>query len=168
MKSKVISEQYDRDCCDNRDSSTLASPTPVFPSYPYPIESHKPSGIVGHMQSQCDIKKWRLQTESQDAIQSPTGTDFPSSANPYNSHIIRKSYRSFSTDSTALESTEAKVKKRFRLINAVPAFAVPLTRVLSPVVRRGQWEIVVRSGMIALVLSWIIVGSLLAIPEPRR
>jgi hypothetical protein len=171
MKSKAISEQYERDCCDNRDnrdSSTLPPPTPIFPSYPYPIESHKPSGFVGRMQSQCDIKKWRLQTESRDGIQSPTGTNFASSANPYNSHIIRKSYRSFSTESTALESTEAKVKKRFRLVNAVPAFAVPLTRILSPVVRRGQWEIVIRSGLIALVLSWIIVGTLLAIPEPRR
>ncbi|KAJ3550855.1 hypothetical protein NMY22_g180 [Coprinellus aureogranulatus] len=164
--TKAGSEQYDRDCC-NRDSSTLAPPTPIYPSYPYPIESsQQPSGVIERMQSRCDIKKWRLQTESQDAIVgSRAGAADPS--NPYNSHIIHRSYRSFSTDST-MESTETKVKKRFRLINAVPAFAVPLTRVLSPVVRRGQWEIVVRSALIALVLSWIIVGSLLAIPEPRR
>lgn len=64
-----------------------------------------------------------------------------------------------------MDSTETKVKKRFRLMSAVPAFAVPLTRVLSPIVRRGQWEIVVRSGLIALVISWIVVGCLLAIPE---
>jgi len=45
----------------------------------------------------------------------------------------------------------------------VPAFG-PLTRVLSPVVSRAQWEIVVRSGFLAMLLSLAIVGSLLAIP----
>lgn len=164
INTKAVSEQYDRECC-NRDSSTLAPPTPIYPSYPHPTESQPPNGVIERMQSRCDVKKWRLQTESQAPVTSPSGTDF--SYNPYNSHIIHKSYKSFSTDST-MESTETKVKKRFRLINAVPAFAVPLTRVLSPVVRRGQWEIVVRSALIALVLSWIIVGSLLAIPEARR
>lgn len=58
------------------------------------------------------------------------------------------------------------VKKRFRLLNAVPAFAVPLTRVLSPVIRRGQWEIVVRSGFISFLVSWIVVGVFLALPIP--
>lgn len=57
-------------------------------------------------------------------------------------------------------------KKRSRLLNAVPAFAVPLTRVLSPVIRRGQWEIVVRSGLISLLVSWIVVGVFLAMPVP--
>lgn len=173
-KQRRLSDQYERDCCDDpvlrpparifQDSTPIYQ---VYPSYPYPIEpSPPPSGVLERVQSRCDIKKWRLQTESQDQIPSPSVTEF--SANPYNAHIIHKSYRSFSTDSTANESTETKVKKRFRLINAVPAFAVPLTRVLSPIVRRGQWEIVVRSGLIALVVSWIIVGCLLAIPEPRR
>jgi len=45
----------------------------------------------------------------------------------------------------------------------VPAFG-PLTRVLSPVVSRAQWEIVVRSGFLAMLLSLAIVGSLLAVP----
>ena len=61
---------------------------------------------------------------------------------------------------------ETKVRKRFRLINAVPAFAVPLTRVLSPVIVRAQWEIVVNSAIIAFVISWVVVGSFLAVPVP--
>uniref|UniRef100_A0A8H8CMD9 Transmembrane protein n=1 Tax=Psilocybe cubensis TaxID=181762 RepID=A0A8H8CMD9_PSICU len=59
---------------------------------------------------------------------------------------------------------ESKVHRRFRLMNAVPAFAVPLTRVLSPVIVRGQWEIVVRSAVVAFVVAWVLVGSLLAVP----
>lgn len=67
-------------------------------------------------------------------------------------------------DDNNSEDTETKVRKRFRLINAVPAFAVPLTRVLSPVVVRAQWEIVVRSAIFAFLISWVVVGSLLAVP----
>ena len=63
---------------------------------------------------------------------------------------------------------ETKVRKRFRLINAVPAFAVPLTRVMSPVIVRAQWEIVVRSAIIAFLISWVVVGSFLAMPVITR
>ncbi|KAF9013510.1 hypothetical protein BDQ17DRAFT_1343569 [Cyathus striatus] len=62
------------------------------------------------------------------------------------------------------EVTEKMVKKRFRLVKAVPAFAVPLTRILNPVIVRGQWEIVVRSAAMAFIISWVVVGVLLAIP----
>lgn len=48
---------------------------------------------------------------------------------------------------------------------AVPAFASPLTPVLNPLVGRAQWEIVVRSAAMALILSCVVVGSLLAVPE---
>ncbi|KAF7299073.1 hypothetical protein MIND_00855600 [Mycena indigotica] len=58
------------------------------------------------------------------------------------------------------------VKKHLRYVRAVPAFAVPLTPILSEVVVRGQWEIVVRSAILALLLSWVLLGGLLAIP-PR-
>ena len=71
-------------------------------------------------------------------------------------------------DDDNLEDVETKVRKRFRLINAVPAFAVPLTRVLSPVIVRAQWEIVVRSAIIAFLISWIVVGSFLAVPVIMR
>lgn len=49
----------------------------------------------------------------------------------------------------------------------VPAFASPLTPVLNPVVTRGQWEIVVRSAFIALVVSAVVIGALVAVPETR-
>lgn len=71
-------------------------------------------------------------------------------------------------DDDNLEDMETKVRKRFRLINAVPAFAVPLTRVLSPVIVRAQWEIVVRSAIIAFLISWVVVGSFLAVPVITR
>lgn len=52
-----------------------------------------------------------------------------------------------------------------RVYLAVPAFASPLTPVLNPLVGRAQWEIVVRSAAMALFLSCVVVGSLLAVPE---
>jgi hypothetical protein len=63
--------------------------------------------------------------------------------------------------------TEALVRAQFKLVKAVPAFASPFTRILSPVVTRAQWEIAVRSGLLALLLSWCILGCILAIPIPR-
>jgi hypothetical protein len=48
-------------------------------------------------------------------------------------------------------------------VRHVPAFG-PLTKILSPVVSRAQWEIVVRSAFVALLLTLTIVGSLLAVP----
>ncbi|RXW17185.1 hypothetical protein EST38_g8668 [Candolleomyces aberdarensis] len=105
-KSKHLSDQYERECC--RDSLTLDPPSPfhaTYPSHPYPAESHSPSGFVERAQSRCDIKKWRLQTESQDHIPHPAPGELP--VNPYNHHIVHRSYRSFSTNST-LDSTDIK------------------------------------------------------------
>ncbi|EAU83942.1 hypothetical protein CC1G_09824 [Coprinopsis cinerea okayama7 len=169
--------KYDSpNCCrSSMDVTITPKPSDLPPVLP-PIERQS---------SRCDIKKWRLQTESTDQIlfTSPSGTPVPTSPhasakhrfsitdNPYNSHILPhanrdrchtlKSRRSLGTE---FSDTETKVQKRSRLMAAVPAFAVPLTKVLSPVIRRGQWEIVVRSGAIAFVLSWVIVGIFLAIP----
>ncbi|TFY74785.1 hypothetical protein EWM64_g9227 [Hericium alpestre] len=64
------------------------------------------------------------------------------------------------------EKHEAAVRTRERIAQAVPAFG-PLTRVLSPVVSRAQWDIVVRSAMLAGLFSIIIVGTLCAVPVPR-
>ncbi|KIY45605.1 hypothetical protein FISHEDRAFT_49164 [Fistulina hepatica ATCC 64428] len=55
-------------------------------------------------------------------------------------------------------------QKRLSFIQAVPAFGSPLTKIHSPIVVRGQWEIVMKSTIIALFISWIIVGVLLAVP----
>ncbi len=56
-------------------------------------------------------------------------------------------------------------RKRLRRMLQVPAFASPLTPVLNPIVTRGQWEIVVRSAVIAFVVSAVIIGGLVAAPE---
>jgi len=62
-------------------------------------------------------------------------------------------------------SSATAVHAQFKKVRAVPAFSSPLTRVLNPVVVRGQWEIVVRSAFIALLVSWIVLGCLLTVPD---
>lgn len=59
---------------------------------------------------------------------------------------------------------ETLIRKQFKMVKAVPAFGSPLTRVLSPVVVRGQWEIVVRSLVCACVFCWVVLAALLAVP----
>jgi hypothetical protein len=56
---------------------------------------------------------------------------------------------------------------QLQAFKSVPIFTSPFTRVLNPVVTRAQWEIVVRSVGISLVVCWTIIGSLLAIPVVR-
>lgn len=63
-----------------------------------------------------------------------------------------------------LADKEAALRKQWKMIKAVPTFT-DLTHILSPVIARGQWEIVVKSAVIAFILSWVILGSLLAIPH---
>ena len=58
-------------------------------------------------------------------------------------------------------------RSRMRRMLQVPAFASPLTPVLNPVVTRGQWEIVVRSAVMAFLLSALIIGGLVGAPETR-
>ena len=55
------------------------------------------------------------------------------------------------------------IENQHQRIRHVPAFG-PLTKILSPVVSRAQWEIVVRSAFAALLITLTIVGSLLAAP----
>jgi hypothetical protein len=76
--------------------------------------------------------------------------------------------RSQSTDHSQHHHYPESFRKQFRTVLAVPAFSVPLTKVLSPVVVRGQWEIVMRSVVYAFVLTWVVLGSLLAVPEQGR
>lgn len=68
-----------------------------------------------------------------------------------------------------VQGAPLKPKKKlsfgFKKETEVPAFG-PMTKILSPVVVRGQWEIVVRSVVLALFGAWLIIGPLLAIP-PR-
>ena len=54
-------------------------------------------------------------------------------------------------------------RTRLRRVMWVPVLG-PLTRVLEPVVARGQWDIVVRSTVVAALGAWIFVGCLVALP----
>jgi hypothetical protein len=67
----------------------------------------------------------------------------------------------------AEEELEGRVRTRFKLVRRVPLFG-PLTKVLSPVVSRAQWEIVMRSCGCAILMGLVLVGCLLALPEKRR
>ena len=55
------------------------------------------------------------------------------------------------------------IESQHHRIRHVPAFG-PLTKVLNPIVSRAQWEIVVRSAFVALLMTLTIIGSLLAVP----
>ncbi|TFK40552.1 hypothetical protein BDQ12DRAFT_601842 [Crucibulum laeve] len=128
-----------------------------FPSFPQPTLSPL-TRFIARFQGQCNIEKWRMQPGRLEPSRSHTpsssvGTPLPSpKVLQHNPRVI---------------VSEEKVRKRFRMVKAVPAFAVPLTRVLNPIIVRGQWEIVVRSAAAAFVITWVIVGALLAIPEAR-
>jgi len=119
--------------------------------------------IISRIQAQCSYKKWDVNHTSAlgpalsgGALSSKTLTQ------------ERLSHAVSSSNVTSLSTNESnvsrKVRKRFRIVNAVPAFAVPITRVLDPVIIRGQWEIVIRSAGFALLISWAVCGPLLAIP----
>jgi hypothetical protein len=56
------------------------------------------------------------------------------------------------------------VAERYKKVSRVPAFKTPLTSILSPVVTRAQWEIVVRSTVLALFISLGVLAGILAAP----
>ena len=57
-------------------------------------------------------------------------------------------------------------RNRWKRVLSVPAFRSPVTKILSPVVARAQWEVVTRSGILAFLISSVVVGVLVAIPAP--
>ncbi|KAF9468541.1 hypothetical protein BDZ94DRAFT_1279639 [Collybia nuda] len=120
-------------------------------------KSMTPRGLIEWIQLKCNIKKWLVITPSIEA-QSPIS--------PRSSFGIPLSRPEPISNVKKGEAIEAIVREHFKKIQAVPAFA-SLTRVLSPIVVRGQWEIVVRSAAISFLISWIILGSLLAVPVFR-
>lgn len=69
----------------------------------------------------------------------------------------------YKSQPTRPQATVQTIENQYHRVRGVPAFG-PLTRILSPVVSRAQWEIVVRSAFVALLMSFTIIGSLLAIP----
>lgn len=116
-------------------------------------------GILRRIQTKCNINRWLLVTEDTNAIAHPfTQSSFSAHNSSLSDHDTKLKNAMYS------EEQEEITKKRFKLVQAVPAFSSPLTHVLSPVIVRGQWEIVIRSTLIALLFSWIIIGALLSVP----
>lgn len=116
---------------------------------------------------------WGVAEDSSEAGLSPTGTIVHSAFTFPN---LVPSTGASPTTTVVSECYADKVDKeadvklgwtvRFRKVRAVPAFAVPLTPVLNPVVTRAQWEIVVRSALIAAVVVCFVVGGLTGAPVP--
>ena len=75
-----------------------------------------------------------------------------------------KSQANQATQATQPPVAPHAIENQHTRMRRVPAFG-PLTRVLSPIVSRAQWEIVVRSAFLSILLSLAIVGSLLAVPS---
>lgn len=113
-----------------------------------------PTSFIERWQSRCN-RMWRIATNNPPAKSDLTDTPRSSFSDP---SITRPQ-----EPHQQAEKGEVAIRKRFKMIQAVPAFS-SLTRILSPVIVRGQWEIVVRSTCISLLITWIILGSLLAVP----
>ncbi|KAF8631813.1 hypothetical protein AX17_005028 [Amanita inopinata Kibby_2008] len=117
--------------------------------------------VIARLQERCNMKRRSFvtgasQSEEEYLHNGSSGSSLPKFYSP--------AYAQHWTD----DKYEEQVRKRFRKMNSVPVFAAPLTRVLSPVIRRGQWEIVIRSVTLSLLFSWVLIGSLVAIPVLRR
>ncbi|KAK0449183.1 hypothetical protein EV421DRAFT_1395875 [Armillaria borealis] len=144
--------------------SDSASPPPppdvlyIEPETPAPELGKSPKALIRRIQSKCSINKWMVIIGG-----TPEDDPAPSSLDeklPVHDTVVKPK-----VERRAKNTDESLIRKQYKKVKAVPAFASPLTRVLSPVVVRGQWEIVIRSFVIACLVSWLIVGSLLAVPE---
>jgi hypothetical protein len=170
--------------------TTIASPHPgAF--FPAPLKlrapdprapppAAPPTSIIARFQERCSMKRHRLQPgymESESGSSSPYwsshrksdfSADTPSAITRTSSFSTGLDSKSQQSEGTSSFSKDLKVRLRFKKINAVPPFKAPLTRILSPIIQRGQWEVVIRSATIGFLLAWLIVGSLLAVPVPSR
>ncbi|KAG6890808.1 hypothetical protein C0995_003241 [Termitomyces sp. Mi166 len=134
-------------------------------SDPPPLSKVSAATILERLQIRCIPRKWLVLSRKQPPAPATSAHD------PKDFDL--ESGRSGIEESVNPPTTPARprrrqgpisIRKQFKKVRAVPAFT-SLTRVLSPVVVRAQWEIVVRSSLIAFAISWVVVGSLLAIPD---
>ncbi|KAJ7175795.1 hypothetical protein C8R46DRAFT_1079508 [Mycena filopes] len=148
-------------------------PTNVEPSQPNRRLS--PLSFIERMQSQCT--RWIHATAPSDTPAHPSDAKPSTEAQHLDEKSAHRPRDSLDSSSrphldlpqhTRARVNKSAVRKQFKMVRAVPAFSVPLTPVLSSIVVRGQWEIVTRSAFIALLISWFVIGSLLAIPPPRK
>jgi hypothetical protein len=168
----------------------LRAPDPRAPPLAPP-----PTNIIAKFQEKCSMKRHRLQPGYLESEQGYSDDDpnRPHSSSNFWAPSQRKEdvtdvdadsigpsvTRSYSTSvdegvksKIRLEESatikEEKVRLRFKKISAVPPFKAPLTKILSPIIQRGQWEIVIHTGLIGFLLAWSIVGGLLAVPAVAR
>jgi hypothetical protein len=122
-----------------------------------------PKGFLRRIQSRCNINRWLVMTSSNSSADlneklqnDPEKAEYEQSNFPRPHPALQRNQKA------------GLIKRQFKMVKAVPAFASPLTRVLSPIVIRGQWEIVMRSVIIAGFISWMAIGVLLAFPVPKK
>ncbi|KAK7469195.1 hypothetical protein VKT23_003686 [Stygiomarasmius scandens] len=131
-------------------------------------------GFLRRLQSRCNINKWLVISSSTSSVDLPEKSrdrdrnhSENEKAGDYDSNFPRPhpSLQRQSRDSKQV--SPGLLQRQFKMVKAVPAFSSPLTKILSPVVVRGQWEIVMHSIVMACFVSWVIIGCLLAVPEPK-
>ncbi|KAG6918754.1 hypothetical protein DXG01_011945 [Tephrocybe rancida] len=125
-----------------------------------PLSKVSAASILEQLQLRCIPKKWLVVNRESHSL------DSNESGTPRSSFGQDVSRPKAVMHSPRRHHANASIQKQFKKVQTVPPFT-HLTRILSPVVVRGQWEIVVRSSAIAFVITWIIVGCLLAVPVPR-
>ncbi|KAJ7780576.1 hypothetical protein DFH07DRAFT_792783 [Mycena maculata] len=130
-----------------------------------------PLALIERMQAKC-VPKWTTgaPARAHDPNAGAEGTQPDEKAQPQPRGSLDPSARPTLDlpQHTRTRADKSTVRKQFKMVKAVPAFAVPLTPVLSNVIVRGQWEIVVRSSFFALFICWVVLGCLLAVPPSRR
>ncbi|KAG6816301.1 hypothetical protein H0H87_007133 [Tephrocybe sp. NHM501043] len=131
-------------------------------SDPLPLSRVSAASIIEQFQLRCIPKKWLVvnreplaPVDEKEEPETPRSSFGQSVSRP--KVAVRPARR---------HQDGISFQKQFKKVQTVPPFT-HLTRVLSPVVVRGHWDIVVRSTMIAFLISWIIVGVVVAIPVLR-
>jgi len=121
--------------------------------------STSPKKLLARLQEKCSIK-WRVSH-----VPITATTNIEKRPLSWRSSFGLTTHPPQEVSPHLVERKEATVRQQLKRIKAVPAFT-DLTIILSPVIVRGQWEIVIKSSVVAFVLTWAIIGGLLAVP-PR-
>lgn len=130
----------------------------------------KSAGQISRRNGGQDGSEYHDAPETQDGEQClPVATDMYQDPGFDIPNLVPQPFpHSHSTVSRLNEKGKVKENWRVRWKRAlsVPAFRTPLTKILSPVVTRAQWEVVVRSGALAFVTSFVVIAIIVAVPVP--
>jgi len=143
-----------------------------------PVTSPAPAQIMPAHEEQCEMSFMTSPTTPTPFMASPTsaqGLFQPQTGEGRG--IAESSAHRWSFDFDALPTssptsgqghweTRSGEAKKGPDAKGIPTFG-PLTRVLSPIVTRAQWEIVVRSAMMAIVVALVLGAICLAVPARR-